>query len=241
MQKSKKLEIEAVKTSIITSKDNLLEVLKTSLKKHPLKEKDILVVTSKVVAITQGKLIKITSKKDFERLVHKEADEVIGGKEATLTLKNGIFIAWAGIDRSNIPQGYAVLWPKTPYKVAADLHKNLKKHFKIEKLGILISDSCCTPLRRGISGVTLGYAGFQGVNDLRGNKDLYGKKLKVTQQAIADNLVTAAHLVMGESNESTPLVIMRNAPIIFTNRNINPQNLIIKKEKCLFKPLYSKI
>ncbi len=241
----KKIEIEALKSKIITAKDDLLKVIINALKKRPLLDGDILNITSKVVAVTQGRVCNITNKNDFDQLVKREAEQVIEtegginqGPQVTLTLSNGIFIPWAGIDRSNIQKGKVVLWPNEPFKAAAQIQGKLKKHFKLKKLGIIISDSTCRPLRKGVSGIALGFAGFKGVNDLRGQKDLYGNELKVTQQAVADNLATAAHLVMGEGSESTPFVIIRNAPVTFTDAEVDSRSLLIDKDECLFNPLY---
>ncbi|MFA5829024.1 MAG: coenzyme F420-0:L-glutamate ligase [Candidatus Gracilibacteria bacterium] len=275
-----KLEIEAVKSKIITPKDDLLEVIIKSLRKSKSKlnqgrlcNGDILVISSKVVAVTQGQVVKINNPQEFDRLVASEADQIISSTrspqtsihaayankssansspgreffqqaiidEVPLTLKNGILIPWAGIDRSNTEKGFAVLWPKDSFKVAAQLQKELKKIYKLKKLGIIISDSTCRPLRRGVSGIALGYAGFKGVNDLRGHKDLYNNKLKVTQQAVADNLATAAHLVMGEADECTPFTIISNAPVTFTDAKINPKDLLIDPKDCLFSPLYGSL
>ncbi len=211
--------IQGLKSKIITPKDELLKVLKLTLQRGKLQEGDILVIASKVVAITQGRV----SKKDFHKLVEEEADQILGGGEVTLTLKNGIFIPWAGVDRSNTQAGTAVLWPEKPFEVAEKLQKELKKTFKLKKLGVLITDSFCAPLRKGVTGVALGYAGFKGVNDLRGKKDLYGNTLKVSQQAIADMIASAAHLVMGESKEQTPFAIISGAPVIFTKAAIDPK------------------
>ncbi len=252
MQNPKILEVEAVRTRIITSGDNLLETLKKTFEKHGLQNNVILVITSKVVALTQGRVRKLDctygrrsdadggtqSTPAFNALVKAEADAVIGGKQVTLTLKDGIFIAWAGIDRSNVKAGEVVLWPKNPFRTAHDLRKSLKRIFKLKNLGVIISDSCCHPLRRGVSAVTLGYSGFEGINDLRGHKDLFGNRLKVSAQAVADNLATAAHLIMGEAAESTPLALIRNAPVRFTSREIDPKSLTIDPENCLFAGLY---
>lgn len=271
MQKLDKLFIEAIKSSIITKDDDLLEVILKALNgsgmssnKSSLLEGDIIVITSKVVAVTQGRIREVKTQKDFDKLVKDEADQVIGTRRpnsglpgtamvrgfssknaaaarllpVTLTLKDGIFIPWAGIDRSNIPKGFAVLWPEKPFVVAADLQKRLLKIFRLKKLGVIISDSFCIPLRRGVSAVALSYAGFQGVNDVRGQKDLYGKPLKVTQQAMADNLATAANLVMGESNESIPFALIRNAPVRFTNQKIDPKSLTMEQNECIYSPLY---
>lgn len=237
-----------------------MEVLKSALKKHQLGEGDVLVISSKVVAITQGKVRKIKNEKEFQDLVKAEADVVIasGAKQSrrvstgllgpnglartdnpvTLTMKNNIFIPWAGIDRSNVENGYAVLWPDEPFQVAAALCQSLKKQLKIKRFGVIITDSFCVPLRRGVSGVALGYAGFLGVKDLRGKKDLFGNKLKVTQQGVADNLATAAHLVMGESDEQTPFVLIKNAPVVFTSAKIDPSETVMPKDECLFRNFF---
>ncbi|MFC1750338.1 coenzyme F420-0:L-glutamate ligase [Pseudomonadota bacterium] len=232
--------IKGLKSKIITQEDDLLKVVLDTLKKQPLKDGDVLVITSKVVALTQGKIVEIKSEKEFEKVVKREADRVYGGKVATLTLKDGIFIPWAGVDRSNIQKGKAVLWPDNPYKVAADLQKTLKKKFGLKKLGIIISDSICAPLRKGVTAVALGYAGFKGVEDERASKDLFGNKLKVTQKAVADMLAVAVNLEMGEGNEATPFVIVREAPVTFTNRAAKSGDLLIDRKDCLFNPLYSK-
>lgn len=235
-QKSQSILIKGLKSKIITPEDNLFEVLQKSLKKSgELKDGDVIVITSKVVAITQGRVIKIKNKKQFNALVRKEADKFY---DHTLTLKDGIFIAWAGIDRSNIPNGYGVLWPKKPFKVAEEIQKKLRKAWKLKKIGVMITDSCCVPLRRGVHAVTLGYFGYEGVEDLRGKKDIYGKKLKVTQRAVADNLANAAQLIMGESRERMPFAIISNAPVQWSNKKVPKKCLLIDAKKCLFAPMY---
>lgn len=230
----------ALSSPLISTQDDLVKVLTSVLVNHPLQNKDILVVASKVVAITQGRLKKIDSDQEFEALVRSEADVYYGGKIAALTQKNGIFIAWSGIDRSNVPEGYAVLWPEEPFKVAAEIRLHLKEQYQLDHLGVIISDSVCMPLRRGVMAVTLGYAGFEAVRDLRGHPDLYGKPLKVSQQAIADMLATSAHLVMGESNEQTPFAIIREAPVGFTEVLPEPTSLSIKADDCLYSPLWER-
>lgn len=234
------MELKAIKTKIITPEDDILDVICRSLKDSPLKDGEILVITSKVIAVTQGRIVKIDSKKDFESIVKKEAEKVYGGKIATLTLKNGIFIPWAGIDRSNIKKGYIVLWPEEPFKEALKLWKALKKKFGLKKLGVIICDSICLPLRKGVSAIALGYAGFKGVEDVRREKDLYGNSLKVTQKASADMLSAAANLEMGEGNESKPFAIIRNAPVKFTDAVPKKDALTISRKDCLYAPLHGK-
>lgn len=237
----KEISIRAVKSRIITPKENLLAVLERCLKRGDLKNGDILAVASKAVAVAQGRVVNIKTEKEYKALIELEADRVIGGKPVTLTLKNGIFTPWAGIDRSNTKKGTVVLWPKNPKKTAEEINAWLKKKFKLPKVGVVIVDSFCTPLRRGVIGIALANSGFQGLNDLRGGKDLYGNTLKFTQEAVADSLATMANYVMGQGNERTPFAIIRNAPVIFTNKKTNPRDLVMPAEDCLYRPMYKKL
>ena len=234
------MQIKALKSKIITPEDDLLEVVIHALKiaRSSLRDKDILIVTSKVLSITQGRIKPVATEAAFNNLVKKEADKIIGKSQVTLTMKNGIYIPWAGIDRSNIQPGYAVLWPKRPFEAAQKICLALKKRFKLKNLGVIITDSHCVPLRRGVSGIAIGYAGIKGVNDLRGKKDLYGNTLKVSQQNVVDMAASAAHLVMGEAAEQTPFAILRDAPFFFTNGKIDKNEPVITADKCLFSPLY---
>ncbi len=218
--------------------NELLTHLFGALQKRVLKEGDILVITSKVVAIAQGRIRKIANDNTFGQLVIKEADALFGEGPVTLALKNSIFTPWAGIDRSNIPKNSVVLWPEQPFQMAYALHKALIKKYKIKKIGVLITDSFCAPMRRGVCGIAIGYAGFRGVNDLRGKKDIYGNTLNVSQQAVADMLASAALLVMGESAEKTPFAIISDAPVFFTSSRISPSETVMNPEECVFFPFY---
>jgi len=257
MQKMKELSIRAVKSKIITSKSEqkigtskakiLLEYILPALQKSPLKNGDIFVVSSKVVAVVQGRTVKIKDQKQFDWLVRQEADQIIeenGSKKTrpvTLTLKNNIFIPWAGIDRSNIQKDHAVLWPHEPYEFADELCKELKKQFKLKNFGVILVDSFCVPLRKGVFGIALGYAGFQGVTDQRGQKDLYGNTLKVTQENVVDSLATMANLVMGQSTEQTPFAVITNAPVKFSQKTVQKNEVLMNAQECLFEPLYKNL
>lgn len=233
-----KLLTIGLKSSIITPEDDVMVCLKSALKKESLREGDVLIITSKVVAVTQGRIKKISSPEEFTSLVQEESDEFLGGEEVFLTKKNNIFIPWAGIDRSNTPEGEVVLWPGKPFQAAYKFYQELKKELKLKKFGIIISDSTCMPLRRGVTAIALGYAGFKGINDLRGVKDIYGKEMRVTQQNMADMIAVSAHLVMGESDESMPFAIVRGAKVQFTDEEPNPEEATISQSECIFKPLY---
>lgn len=237
MQNMKGMIVRAIKSKIITLNENLFEVLRATLKNGDLENGDILAITSKIVAVTQGRVAKISGK-ELEALVKLEADEMIGGKKISLTVKNHIFTPWAGIDRSNTKKGTVVLWPKHAYKTAREIERWLKKTYRLQKIGVIIVDSFCAPLRKGVIGVALAHSGFVGVNDKRGSKDLYGNTLKFTQEAVADSLATMANLVMGQGKEQTPFAIIRNAPVKFSSKKNGPKDLIMPVRDCLYSPLY---
>jgi len=232
------MQIFPLKTPILKLAFDFEKVLEKALANANLvlEDSDILIIASKIVALQQGRIKKqkLKTKKNFLKdLVKKEANW-ISPYNGWLTLKDGIFIANAGIDESNVPEGECILWPEKPYEFADKFCKKIKKKFGLRDFGIIICDSHCLPLRRGVTGVALGYAGFEGVPDLRGQKDLYGKILKHTTRNLADSLSSSALIVMGESNESTPLALIRNAPVKFLNKKINPNDVKIPLKEDLF-------
>lgn len=315
------MKLIAIKTAKIMPENDLVEVFFKSLKKakYELRDGDIIAIVSKVVSLTEGRLVVLEStranqiqlqicsrehisaskRSEFstfctterygkykpnpvlEALIRKEADRLYPG-EMYLTIKDGIFIPSAGIDTSNVPEGSAILWPKDAYKSAREIrtkilaryatdhakkqskslnffNKNCSRNCQIKRLGLLIFDSHVLPLRRGVTGIALGYAGFEGVEDCRGQKDIKGKKLRTTFRNIADNLASAATLLTGEANEKTPFVIIRGdiqggiqsagksaddlthqARIKFTDKKIRRSEIQIPPDECLYNSLYSR-
>ncbi len=252
------MELIRLHTKVFTPNFDLFSgILEALLKnKQMLREKDILIVNSKIVAVSQGRVreldgiaspVKEIRKTHygkgiedprFVELVMNEADTVIPGP-MLLTIKNGIFTPAAGIDRSNSPQNTVVLWPNEPWNVAWELFTKLKKHFKLKNLGVVIVDSTCQPLRAGTSGVALSWAGFEGVEDARGQKDIYKKPLTVTKKAVADNLACAAQILMGEAAEKVPLVVVKNSPVKFSQKKPKKNEGTIKPDACLYAQLYT--
>lgn len=195
-------------------------------------------IASKALAYSQGRLMKVKNKKEFRELIRKEADRVLDEGEMVLTMKNKVLIPNAGIDNSNTPKGKVVLWPKAPFPSAGEIRRELMKAYGLKKLGILISDSHCQPLRLGTSGIAIGWAGFEGVQDERGAKDLFGKVMQYTRIAMADDLASAANILMGETDASLPFVIIRNAPVRFTEKTFSEKDHFLAPEECLYRPLY---
>lgn len=190
-----------------------------------LQDGDILVISSKFMAISEGRIISLQSilpgaharklSLEYEvppelcELILKESDAIIGGVQGfILTLRDGLLTPNAGIDKSNIELGRVVLYPTDPLRSAVQIVDSVRSNYGV-KVGVVVSDSRLMPTRMGTTGVALAAAGFEAIRDMRGKPDLFGHPLKVTRQAIADDLCTGAQLVMGEANESVPIVIVK--------------------------------
>jgi len=164
----------------------------------------------------------------------KEADEVLSGvPRILLTLKNKMLMPNAGIDHSNAPPNHVILLPKDPWVSSEKARSVVMKRFG-RKIGVLLMDSRVMPLRMGTIGLALGVAGFEPLEDLRGEPDLYGKVLLLTLRAIADDLASAAQIIMGEAAEGNPGVLVRGAPIKMTDKPVNRDSMYIPPEECLY-------
>ncbi len=211
------MELIGLKSELISAGDDLVMAIVGSLNLNAqsFNDSDLLVVSAKVVAVSEENF---ANESEMQNLIYKEADVVFPGPEAAkLTITKGIPTPNAGIDRSNAADGQIILWPNDPQKSADELRDKLVEKFGLKDFGVLLIDSCCWPLRRGTNALCLAYSGIVGVEDQRGTEDLFGRKLQITQVALADQLAAAANLLMGEAAEATPFVLVKNAPVKFTN------------------------
>lgn len=205
-------------------KDDLYNVMDKSLPR--LREGDILVITSKVLAIHQGRCVPIVKDTPEEKnaLIMKEAEWFIPPKKRRgahwhLTIKDKTLIADAGIDKSN-GLGYYILWPHHTQKLLKEIRTHLKKKFKLKKLGIISVDSHLVPLRTGTVSISTGFAGFEPWHDYRGKPDIFGRKLQYTRRNVVDSLAAVSGLLMGEGREKTPMLIIRKPEFVrFTGKN----------------------
>ena len=231
------MEIKAIKTRIFRENEDLIEFIFKYLKKIP--NNSVLVVTSKIVALSEGRTVKYENKRKKIKLIKQESDFALKTKLVWLTIKDGIVMANSGIDESNA-DGRLILLPKDSFKSAEMLRKKLIKKFHVKNLGVLITDSRLFPLRAGVVGVATGYAGFQGIRNYIGKKDIFGRVLKMSKTDIADSLATAAVVCMGEGKELQPLAIITKPPVVFTEK-VNRKELIIKPKDDLYLPLFGSI
>ena len=228
----------------IAKKDEGFDLFRTIVEsKFQFLADDILVISSKFVSMSERSLIDLKNVKVSKRaralalkfkmderiaqVTLQESDYVVSGIPGfLLTINDGMIAPNAGIDKSNCPQGKIVLYPKDSFKTANELRKKFLKKYGI-KIGIVISDSRLMPTRIGCTGIAIGVSGFDPVDDERGKTDLYGKKLKVTFKATADCLATIGVFMMGESNESIPLVVIRGANVRETKRSLSMKDMTV--------------
>lgn len=237
------MKITSLKTHKITGKDNNLFVILDKYIKD-LKENSVVAVTSKIVSICEGRIIKIVSKEQRDELAKNEADYYLSREnnqyDVMITINKNIMVASAGIDISN-GNGYYVLWPKDPQKNANEIREYFLKKFSLKHIGVIITDSKLTPLRWGVTGVAIAHSGFRALNSYIGKPDIFGKKLRAEKTNVADSLATAATLNMGEGKEQQPLAIIEDLDFV-TFQKRNPTKKEIDKLKISLKDdIYSSL
>ena len=117
----------------------------------------------------------------------------------------------AGVDQSNIEGGEVILLPRDPMGAAADLARGLLDAAGA-RVGVIVTDTCGRSFRRGQTGHAIGWAGMTAIRDFRGEHDLFGHELKITEEAVVDEIAGFANLVMGESDAGVPAVVFRGIP-----------------------------
>jgi len=242
------LEILPIRIPVKTGKFDLYQSFRIS--GFEFEENDILVVSSKYISMSEGSLLRIDRIKSSEKakilgaayhinekiveLTLREADYIFKGVPGfLLSIKDDILVPNAGIDRSNVPSGYVVIYPRLPFKTA----DNLRRRFLIDmglNIGIVIADSRLMPGRIGTIGVAIANAGFEPTEDERGNIDLFGRVLRVSFRAVADTLATMAVAVMGEGNESIPAAVIRGVNVTRTDRKLSSRDMTVDADQDLY-------
>ncbi|RJR15369.1 putative folate metabolism gamma-glutamate ligase [Candidatus Microgenomates bacterium] len=209
------MQVSAYKTHPIQPHENMEAILDTYLPE--VSEKSVVAITSKIISLCQGRVVKNDGTVSKDDLVKQEAEHYIDASEnqygVHLSIKNNIMVASAGIDESN-GNGYFVLWPRDLQKTAVEIWHYVRKKNNLQHVGIIITDSKLTPLRWGVTGIGIGYCGFAPLNDFRGTPDIFGRPLHVTQVNVLDGLASAAVVVMGEGREQTPLSVIADVPFV---------------------------
>ena len=252
---NRSFEVYGLPTGIITPGVSIAGYVTEAAQQacNGFKEGDILVLAETAVATAEGNVIMlstITPSRRAEELavryqmdpgtvevVLQESDSIVGGIPGfLLCMKHGTLLPNAGVDASNAPPGCVTPLPKNPDRSAITI-KHAVEDLTGVRIGVIIADSRTHAMRRGCSGVAIGSAGITAVIDDRGRSDLFGRKLEVTQRAVADNIASAAELVMGEADECIPAAIIRGLGM-----PIGDQTGIetIAAEECLFMGVFRK-
>ncbi len=211
---------------------------------------DILVVTHKIVSKAEGRVIDLASIKPSTKAIRmaKEHDKdprimelILNESTQILRAKNGIIIsetkhgfvcANAGVDQSNVEGDTAVLLPVAPDESASRLQDAVKKKIGKE-IAVVITDTFGRTFRNGQTNVAIGIAGINPIKSYIGTYDMYGRKLRVTEIAVADEIASAAELVMGKA-EGTPVAIVRGYNFERASRS-SVKSLLRAKERDLFR------
>ena len=235
------MELLPVATGQLTAGDDIVEHIYRNIQ---IEEKDIIVVSGKVIATVENTLIDLDSIEvsDAAAAWAAEHDRDPGFRQAVLHelkrlngdildeesrymraevrpkgLETGtILTAAAGLDESNAPKNQAIGWPQDPVASAVDLRDEIycatQKH-----VGIIVSDSCLLPRRQGVVAQALVAVGLDPIESRVDDLDLFGKPLRVTKEAHADQLATAANFLMGSADEAIPVVVVRGHGLPFTD------------------------
>lgn len=205
------MKVRAIKTDIFQINEDLFSFLKKNL--QVLKEESVVVITSKIISYAQNRFVEVKtgSKEEKHDLVRQETDFYLDPSlskyNMMLTIKDALLAVNAGIDESNSAGKY-VLWPENLQRTTNQIWQFLREEFKVKKLGVVITDSKTMPLKWGITGTAVAACGFKQLIDKRGELDIFGRELKMTQIQAAEAIAIAAVFEMGEGNEQRPLAVV---------------------------------
>jgi len=219
------------------------------LESSEINDGDILVFSQKIVSKNEGSMLNLSSVnpsllangiassygKDprLIELILSESERIVRMENGIIIVKtkHGFVCANAGIDESNVQDGYATLLPKDPDKSAILLKERIEQKTG-KNISVIISDTFGRPFRLGQTDVAIGIAGIEPILDYNGKPDTFGKIMQVTAIAVADEICSASELVMGKV-EKCPIVIVRNYN--FNSSNAKIQELLRSEHDDLFR------
>jgi coenzyme F420-0:L-glutamate ligase/coenzyme F420-1:gamma-L-glutamate ligase len=198
---------------------------------------DVLVVTQKIVSKAEGMLEAVDpdDPASHTEIVERESVRVLRrrGDLVISETKHGFVCANAGVDLSNVQQGYAALLPEDSDRSARRIRDGLKARADVD-VAVIISDTFGRTWRRGLTDVAIGCAGIGAILDLRGSNDAYGRTMQVTEVAVVDEIASAAELVMGKAT-GVPVAIVRGIPKEWLRRSDVRTEIVRPPEEDLFR------
>ena len=239
---------------LIIKGDSIGELVYYAAKKQktPIQEKDVIVITHVAVSKAEGNIVNLDEISPSERAIDiakqtgkepalvevilRETEEIVrlGNNSIIIETKSGIVCANAGVDKSNIEgERNLALLPRDPDASAQRIRHEIRRLSGCD-VAVIVSDTHGRPLRMGEINVAIGLAGIKPIRDRRGEKDLFGYDLRVKQTAVADELASAAELVIGQTNEGIPAAIIRGYDYV-PEENPSVRTLTRPKERDLFR------
>lgn len=228
------MQLLPIKTALLKKDDDLIAAL---MKETSIQEQDILVISSKVIATVEDAAMDLKKMIPSEEArtwstkcgrtpefceavlqeTHRLHGTVVGSCPGALLtevrpdgLATGtILAANAGLDQSNMQESFAIGWPQDPVTSVHALRFHIKERAGVN-IAVILTDSCCRPRRLGVTAFALTVSGFDPLVSQAGKNDLFGHPLRITTEAIADQLATAANFLMGNAGQATPAVIIRD-------------------------------
>lgn len=237
---------------LVQDGDNVAALIVESIRTNnqPVGKDSVIVVAQKIVSKAEGRAVRLDSVspgKDALSLARKtgkdarlvqlilsESKQVVRQSDNVIITENqlGIIMANAGIDQSNIDDGYALLLPQNPDGSAADIGRQIGTALGFD-VGVIIADSAGRPWRKGIVGIAIGVYGVPAVLDIRGSVDLNGRELRATEIGLADGIAAAATLLMGQGNEGIPVAILSG--LSYNRSSSTASDILREKESDLFR------
>jgi len=191
--------------------DDLVSLIVTGLSasRIVLADRDIVVVTHKIVSKAEGRIEPAADDRAYRELAEREARSIIRrrGDLVIAQTRHGFICANAGVDRSNVEEGQAVLLPIDPDRSAHRIRMRLEQSTGVA-VAVVVTDTFGRPWRRGLVDVAIGVSGLPAILDLKGKPDAGGRIMNVTEIAVVDEIAAAADLVMGKS-DGIPVAVLR--------------------------------
>ena len=225
------------------------DIIDLVLKSTVINDYDILIFSQKIISKNEGRIVDLSSinpsllatgiassyTKDprLIELILSESKRIVRMQDGIIIVESnhGFVCANAGIDESNVKDGYVTMLPEDPDQSADKLKKQIEQRTG-KNTAVIISDTFGRPFRLGQANIAIGIAGMDPIIDYKGKSDTFGKTLQVTAMAIADELCSASELVMGKVL-NCPVAIVRNFKFDFSDTKI--QKIIRPKNEDLFR------
>ena len=241
--------LEIIPVKIKKEIDRNIDIIDLVLESTIINDYDILIFSQKIISKKEGRIVDLSSvnpsllasgiassyEKDSRlvELILSESKRIVRMQDGVIIVEtnHGFVCANAGIDESNVKDGYVTMLPVDPDQSADKLKTQIEQRTK-KNIAVIISDTFGRPFRLGQANIAIGIAGMEPIIDYKGKPDTFGNPLQVTAIAIADELCSASELVMGKV-ENCPVAIIRNFKFDFSNSKI--QKIIRPKTEDMFR------